>query len=45
MKDLKGLSNEELVQIYNIVKDYIEYLNVRKSKLEEDNERKNTGTN
>ena len=45
MKEIKSLSNEELVQIYNMVKDYIDYLNSQKTKVEEDNERKNTRAN
>ena len=45
MKEIKSLSNEELVQIYNILKDYMDYLNSQKSKLEEENKKKNTRTN
>lgn len=44
MNQIKNLSNEELMELYNMIKEYIDYLNSQKEKLEEANEGKSRKT-
>ena len=46
MFKLKDISHDELIKIYNILKEYLEYIDVEKNKLEElDNARKSAKAN
>lgn len=46
MNKLKDLTNSDLIRIFNMLKEYSEYLEVEKNKLEEQqNDRKATKTN
>ncbi len=33
---IKGLSNDELLQVYKMIMEHLEYLNVEKKKIEEE---------
>ncbi len=45
MNKLKDIQHDELIKMFHELKDYLEYLEAAKKKLEEQNVRKSTKTN